>query len=99
MSAVSVQAEELSSVTLTVPTSVETVPAGGAFLPLRPGSMYDKVFDRNSKEADTMTERIREDLLRLQDRKYRDFQRSLIPTADPETVIGVRTPALREYAK
>ena len=99
MSAVSVQAEELSSVTLTVPTSVETVPAGGAFLPLRPGSMYDKVFDSNSKEADTMTERIREDLLRLQDRKYRDFQRSLIPTADPETVIGVRTPALREYAK
>ena len=45
------------------------------------------------------TGRIREELFRLQDREYREFQKKLIPTADPETVIGVRTPALRQYAK
>ncbi len=44
-------------------------------------------------------ETIRERLFKLQDLKYRDFQRRLIPTVDPETVIGVRTPALRALAK
>ena len=42
---------------------------------------------------------IRKDLFELQDLKYRDFQKKLIPSADPESVIGVRTPSLREYAK
>ena len=42
---------------------------------------------------------IREELFRLQDEKYRDFQYRLIPTVDPENIIGVRTPALREYAR
>ena len=42
---------------------------------------------------------IREELFRMQDKKYRDFQKKLIPTVDPESVIGVRTPALRKYAK
>ena len=46
-----------------------------------------------------MLEQIKADLLRMQDLKYRDFQRKLIPTADPDAIIGVRTPALREYAK
>ena len=45
-----------------------------------------------------MIQLIREELFRLQDRKYRDFQKKLIPTADPDTVIGVRTPELRKYA-
>ncbi len=35
----------------------------------------------------------------LQDLKYRDMQLKTIPTAEPETVIGVRTPALRIMAK
>ena len=35
----------------------------------------------------------------LQDLKYRDFQAKLMPTVDPETVIGVRTPELRRLAK
>ena len=39
---------------------------------------------------------IQERLFELQDRKYRDFQVKLIPNADPETVIGVRTPELRK---
>ena len=34
-----------------------------------------------------------------QDTKYADFQKKLIPTVSPETVIGVRTPALRSLAK
>lgn len=38
-------------------------------------------------------------LFALQDLKYRDFQAKLMPTVDPETVIGVRTPELRRLAK
>ena len=44
-------------------------------------------------------EEIRLELFRLQDIKYRDFQSKLIPTVDPKSVIGVRTPALRKLAK
>ena len=40
-----------------------------------------------------------EALWRLQDVPYRDFLVRLIPTVDPETVVGVRTPALRKLAK
>ena len=46
-----------------------------------------------------ITEEIRNELFAIQDEKYRDFQAKLIPTVEPETVIGVRTPALRDYAK
>jgi len=46
-----------------------------------------------------LREQIREELFRLQDLKYREFQRKLIPTVDPESVIGVRTPELRKLAK
>lgn len=42
---------------------------------------------------------IKAELFKLQDAKYRDFQIKLIPTVDPETVIGVRTPQLRAFAK
>lgn len=38
-------------------------------------------------------------LFALQDAGYRDFNSRLIPTVDPERVIGVRTPALRSLAK
>ncbi|MBO4445988.1 MAG: DNA alkylation repair protein [Clostridia bacterium] len=47
----------------------------------------------------SVNEEIRQELFSLQDLKYRDFQAKLIPTVSPETVIGVRTPALRSYAK
>ena len=46
-----------------------------------------------------MIKMIREELFRLRDGKYRDFQSRLIPTAAPETIIGVRTPELRRFAK
>lgn len=40
-----------------------------------------------------------ERLFALQDTKYRAFQSKLMPTVAPETVIGVRTPLLRNLAK
>ena len=43
--------------------------------------------------------KITDELFLLCDAKYRDFQIKLIPTVDPETVIGVRTPQLRDLAK
>lgn len=42
---------------------------------------------------------ITEKLFFLQDLKYKDFQCKLMPTVDPDSVIGVRTPALRTLAK
>ena len=42
---------------------------------------------------------ITERLLSLTDEAYRQFQVPLIPTVDPERVIGVRTPVLRRLAK
>ena len=42
---------------------------------------------------------IREELKRLQDVKYRDFQIPIIPTVKLESMIGVRTPELRKLAK
>lgn len=44
-------------------------------------------------------DRIRERLFEMQDEGYRAFHSRLIPTVDPALVIGVRTPALRKYAK
>ena len=42
---------------------------------------------------------IQQRLFALQDLPYREFQLPLLPTVPPETVIGVRTPALRALAK
>lgn len=42
---------------------------------------------------------IQEQLFSLQDPAYGDFTRKLIPTIDPASMIGVRTPALRLLAK
>ena len=44
-------------------------------------------------------EEIRQELFSFQDVKYRDFQAKLIPSASSDTMIGVRTPALRKLAK
>lgn len=46
-----------------------------------------------------MIERIRTRLFEMQDAPYRDFQAKLMPTVNPGAIIGVRTPALRAYAK
>lgn len=42
---------------------------------------------------------IEERLFALQDTKYRDFHRSLVPTASEDYIIGVRMPQLRALAK
>ena len=42
---------------------------------------------------------IKEELFKLQDKKYRDFQVKLIPGSRIDSMIGVRTPELRKFAK
>ena len=38
-------------------------------------------------------------LFELQDKTYRDIQISIIPNINPDTIIGVRCPLIRSYAK
>ena len=38
-------------------------------------------------------------LYKLQDKEYRDFQIKLIPNINSNTIIGIRTPELKKYAK
>lgn len=45
------------------------------------------------------TEELQKRLFELQDEKFRDFQRRLIPNIPPESIIGVRTPELKKLAK
>ncbi len=46
-----------------------------------------------------MSEKIRAELFKLQDREYKEFHCRLMPTVEPERVIGVRTPDIRRLAK
>ena len=46
-----------------------------------------------------IVDRIREELFRRQDLKYREMQIGTIPTVKAEAIIGVRTPELRAMAK
>ena len=46
-----------------------------------------------------INEQIRQTLWSMQDEGYKAFQCKLMPTVSPDTVIGVRTPQLRDYAK
>lgn len=51
------------------------------------------------KEGKVMDTPILQQLLDLQDPAYRQFQCKLMPTVDPNVVIGVRMPQLRRLAK
>lgn len=42
---------------------------------------------------------VRESLFSMQDLEYKAFHAKLIPNVNEETIIGVRTPELRKYAK
>ncbi len=42
---------------------------------------------------------IQNEIFKLQDKKYRDFQAKLIPNINPKTIVGVRTGELRILAK
>lgn len=44
-------------------------------------------------------EEIQKHLFELQDMAYRDFHSRLMPDIDKETIIGIRVPVLRKYAK
>lgn len=44
-------------------------------------------------------EQLQKELFALQDLKYRDFHSRLLPGIDKETIIGIRTPILRKFAK
>ena len=46
-----------------------------------------------------ITGEIRKELKKLQDKGYREMQVTIIPTVDADSIIGVRTPALRQLAK
>jgi 3-methyladenine DNA glycosylase AlkD len=47
----------------------------------------------------SIEEEVRRRLFALQDLKYKAFSCKLMPTVNPDTVIGVRTPDLRKFAK
>ena len=46
-----------------------------------------------------ITGEIRKELKKLQDNGYREMQVTIIPTLEEDSIIGVRTPALRQLAK
>lgn len=57
------------------------------------------VLEYQNKESSMTPERIRAHLVELRDEKYKAFQSKLIPTINADTILGVRTPVLRKYAK
>lgn len=46
-----------------------------------------------------MQTKLQIELFELQDLKYKDFHQKLMPTVNPDKVIGIRTPILRKFAK
>jgi len=50
-------------------------------------------------EVVTIKSNIQEALLSMGEEEYREFSSKLMPTVDKSSVIGIRTPILRKYAK
>ena len=46
-----------------------------------------------------MIKKIKNELLSMQDKTYKDFHSKLMPTINPDSIIGIRVPVLRDYAK
>ena len=46
-----------------------------------------------------MIKKIKNELLLMQDKTYKDFHSKLMPTINPNSIIGIRVPVLRDYAK
>lgn len=63
------------------------------------GTEYSPAGDTEVRENNMTTDDICSELFRLQDKKYRDFHKRLIPTVEEASIIGVRTPELRKLAK
>lgn len=57
------------------------------------------ILDRLRREGRSVEQAVQARLFAMQDLKYRDFHSRLMPTVDRETVIGVRTPELRKFAR
>lgn len=53
----------------------------------------------NCKNNMTSASNITKGLIALQDKEYKSFHEKLMPTINPDNIIGVRTPMLRNYAK
>ena len=54
---------------------------------------------KSCQKKSISTEEVRSRLFALQDLEYKSFHANLMPTIDPDVIIGVRTPALRKLAK
>ena len=63
------------------------------------GDFFGRMYNIGQEGQSMNVESVREELFRLQDTKYRDFQQGLIPTVEQKEFIGIRTPALRKLAK
>ena len=50
------------------------------------------------KVSDSMTD-LQKDLFLLKDDEYKTFHSKLMPTINPDTIIGIRIPILRKFAK
>jgi 3-methyladenine DNA glycosylase AlkD len=59
----------------------------------------DTTGERRMMKPDRLTEEIRQWIRLNSEEEYAAFQRKLLPTLPPEKIHGVRTPALRKYAK
>lgn len=46
-----------------------------------------------------MIDKIKSELLNLQDKSYKEFHSKLMPTINPDSIIGIRVPVLRNYTK
>lgn len=64
----------------------------------RKRNIENKTWNRKERKRKVM-EQIIQELFELQDKEYQAFHAKLIPNIEPERIIGVRTPALRKYAK
>ena len=63
-----------------------------------PDMVNIRIKDENMNKTTIITN-VQTRLFELQDLKYRDFHAKLMPTVNKEKIIGVRTPALRVFAK
>ena len=52
-----------------------------------------------STKENIIIDNIREKLFELGDESYKDFHSKLIPNIKYDSIIGIRTPVLRKYAK
>lgn len=65
----------------------------------RTGERNKKMEGENTGCGQETEKMVREALFSMQDTGYKTFHEKLIPTVEPDRIIGVRTPELRKYAR